>query len=220
MADIKSKIPDELLILSEAYNSAILNSNRAWFAAATLTIIAIGASAGKGNGPIPGVELSGYNFFAALALALTAINLRLCSVHSNLYEAQWILHRYLSDIGASSTFVSQSVTIKDVAHRMSASAYNRIYPILFSVREESREKIMNFVKPPFESLYLGTPLLGMIVALKRCFSTSQNEELSVGDSLLISFALILVVIQFFISITTLIHVLGARKRLSDEHGLK
>lgn len=215
MTDDRSKIPTELIVLSEAYNAAIASSNRAWLAAATLTVLAIG-----GDGAILGAEFTGYNFFAALVLALSAINLRLCSVQTNAYEAQWILHRYLRDVKASQTSVSKSVTLKDVAHRLSSSAYNRIFPILFSVREDARERIMNIVKTPFDTLYLLTPLIGMLIALVRCFLASRGEDLDLGGKLLVSLATVFVVIQIFVSITTLVHISGRRKKLSIEHDLK
>lgn len=219
MTETSSKIPSELTILSGAYNSAIANANRAWLAAATLTIISIGTNPDAENSLMAGVSLHGYNFFAALAIAMSAVNLRLCSVHANLYEAQWVLHRYLRDIKAESVFISESITLKDVAHRLSASSYNRIFPILFSVREEARERIMNKIKSPFDALYLMMPLIGMIVALVRCYSASHLEPLQLGGKLLITVATIFVGIQFFVSITTLIHAVGVRRRLSAEIGL-
>jgi len=215
-----SKIPSELLVLSDAYNRAISNANRAWLAAATLTLVAIGSNLDSENSSVFGVGLTGYNFFAALTIALSVINLRLCSVHTNLYEAQWVLHRYLRDINAQSTYISKSVTIKDVAHRLSGSAYNRIYPILFSVREDVRERIMNKIKAPFDAFYLCTPLIGMIIALARCFSASSSEDLDFSGNFLIGCAAVFVSIQFFVSITTLIFALGVRKRLSNELELK
>ncbi len=212
-----TKVPSELIVLADAFNKAITSSNRAWLAAATLTAVSIGATAGSENGTWPGITLTGFNFFAAITLSLAAINLRLCSVHSNMYETQWVLHRYLRDIKADTIAISDSVTLKELTHRLSVSAYNRFYPILFAYRDDVREKIMNIVKPIFEILYIGTPLIGMLVALIRCFA--EPDSIGVLEKFLLAVATVFVFVQFFVSVSTMVHVAGARKRLADEHSL-
>jgi len=141
--DIQSKIPSEFVVLAEAFNTAIKSANRTWLIAVSLSIVAIGAAADDGNGVFYYSRFSDVNFFASLALALSVVNLDLCAAHSNMYEAQAVYHGYLKDIGASAKLASTSVTLKDVAHRLSVGAYNRFFPILFAFREESRKKIMN-----------------------------------------------------------------------------
>ena len=70
----------------------------------------------------------------------------------------------------------------------------------------------------FEAVYLGIPNIGMFFAIVRCYSSDPATD--AAGFFLIFLATTFVAIQFFLSVSTLVHVLGARKRLAEEHNLR
>lgn len=206
-------MPSALLTVTEAYNQSIRTANRAWLAAATLTVIAIGASEIETSGSVAGINLSGYYLFAALTITIAAINFRLCSALASLYESHRIFHQYLLDIDAKNQKVSESISFADIAHRLTDAAYNRIYPILFAINVDRREKVMNVSKPVFETIYMVIPLAGMVVAFLRSLSSLMHEAVGFSGYTLFIITLAFVIVQIPISLITLRQSFLIRKRL-------
>ena len=124
---MERKIPEDLVILSDAYKGIINSSNRVWLTGAKLTFISI-ASAGEGRSvPFLGDEFSGFRFFAILAIALSVISFRHCVLQVNMYEMQLTFAKYLRDISSDNIKISESVSLTHAAHRLSNSAYNRFF---------------------------------------------------------------------------------------------
>ncbi len=213
---MNSKIPDELMVLSQALNLAVTESNRSWLAAATLTIVALCASSEVSGGLGLQNSFSGPNFFVALTLALAAVNWRLCVVHANLQETFLCFHRFLSDICADKILISNSVSLKDLAHRTISSAYSRVFPVLFAIEDaKKRESIMNFAKPLAEMVYLGTPLVGMSVGVIRVFVELKQSEPGFYLKLLIGFVVVVVLLQVLLSLLTIASARRVRQKLTS-----
>lgn len=212
----QDRFPNDLKILCDSFNVAISSANKAWLAGTTLSLVAIGTSTGDVQNSWPGFNFTGYNFFAALSLALAAACFRLCVTHINMYQTQLVLHKYLRDTDAENQEFSESLTVKEVSHRLSIGAYNRFFPVLFALPDNHRENIMNKIKPIFEFFFILVPHIGMLAAIIRCVNEIPAGEKQIGMMLIVSTSILLVFLQILVLSISLPHILAARNRLVKE----
>lgn len=162
---IDKNIPDDLVVLSEAYSQVISSSNKAWVFGATLTVVAISTFSSDSGKAIFGVNFSDYLFFGSISLILAAVNFHSCMLILNMYEMQLVFRKYLDDCDSKNVYVSSSVTLHDVAHRLVKSSLNRLYPLLFAIPQGNREVVMNIAKPILDTIYLSISFFGMWISL-------------------------------------------------------
>jgi hypothetical protein len=213
--DIDKRIPDDLVVLTDAYSQVISSSNKAWVFGATLTVVAISTFSSDSGKAIFGVNFSDYLFFGSISLILAAVNFHSCMLFLNVYEMQLVFKKYLDDCDARNFYVSSSLTLHDVAHRLVKSSLSRLYPLLLAIPEANRERVMNFVKPMLDAIYLSISFFGMWISLIKGYYYHHMFGFDVTGAIVLMIASVMVFASTIVFQLAAQHAFLARRRLGS-----
>jgi hypothetical protein len=212
------KIPLDLVEICKAYNLASATTNRAWLAAVTLSIVGLTGSTSSTSLFVSGLGV--HSFYVVVAIILAALNFRICATQMNLYAFQAMILRYLRDTDANKVQVSESLPLSDVAHRLRAMSYNRLYPMLHFTERDTAEAIMSAAKAKFDVLYLFLPIAGMLNAMVRCTYAIDNQQATKLQLGLTYLVIVCVLAQLMLSTEVLHFAAKSRSKLAKEVGLE